>query len=172
MSLFSQLWNFFILKLEPCVVHRAPSVTVIQAGRDYTVISRQQPRSLEQRVSPWQLVSARVQAASECSVINPIPVTHPSLDTILLSMCRCVKGACVAVDAHQYRCDCEDGYEGVRCHLRGRSPSWCGGLHCVRGQCEQVAGVERCVCEEGYSGQNCDIGEDRQTDRLDSPSGT
>lgn len=41
----------------------------------------------------------------------------------------------------------------------------------MRGQCEQVAGVERCVCEEGYSGQNCDIGEDRQTDRLESPSG-
>lgn len=64
LSLFCQFWNFFILKLEPCVVHRAPSVTVIQAGWDYTVISRRQPPSLEQRVSPWQLVSAHVQAAS------------------------------------------------------------------------------------------------------------
>ncbi|XP_003972277.3 slit homolog 1b isoform X2 [Takifugu rubripes] len=70
---------------------------------------------------------------------------------------KCVKGACMTVDANQYRCDCEEGYEGVLCHLRGRSASWCGGLHCVRGQCEQLAGVERCVCEEGYSGQNCDI---------------
>lgn len=134
--------------------------------------SRQQLPSLEQRVSPWQLVSAHVQAASECSVISLVPVTHPGLDTILLPICRCVKGVCVAVDARQYRCDCEEGYEGTMCHLQGRSSSWCGGLQCVRGQCEQVASVERCICEDGYSGQNCDIGEDRRTDGHKPPSGT
>uniref|UniRef100_A0A673B616 Slit homolog 1b (Drosophila) n=1 Tax=Sphaeramia orbicularis TaxID=375764 RepID=A0A673B616_9TELE len=71
--------------------------------------------------------------------------------------CRCVKGACVMLDSQMYRCDCEDGYHGVLCNLKGEPASLCQGLPCVHGQCEETVDGESCTCQQGFTGQSCDI---------------
>uniref|UniRef100_A0A673B780 Slit homolog 1b (Drosophila) n=1 Tax=Sphaeramia orbicularis TaxID=375764 RepID=A0A673B780_9TELE len=70
---------------------------------------------------------------------------------------ECVKGACVMLDSQMYRCDCEDGYHGVLCNLKGEPASLCQGLPCVHGQCEETVDGESCTCQQGFTGQSCDI---------------
>ncbi|XP_029988318.1 slit homolog 1b isoform X2 [Sphaeramia orbicularis] len=70
---------------------------------------------------------------------------------------KCVKGACVMLDSQMYRCDCEDGYHGVLCNLKGEPASLCQGLPCVHGQCEETVDGESCTCQQGFTGQSCDI---------------
>uniref|UniRef100_A0A673B2R8 Slit homolog 1b (Drosophila) n=1 Tax=Sphaeramia orbicularis TaxID=375764 RepID=A0A673B2R8_9TELE len=66
-------------------------------------------------------------------------------------------GACVMLDSQMYRCDCEDGYHGVLCNLKGEPASLCQGLPCVHGQCEETVDGESCTCQQGFTGQSCDI---------------
>ncbi|XP_041819743.1 slit homolog 1b [Chelmon rostratus] len=70
---------------------------------------------------------------------------------------KCVKGACVALDVHTYRCDCEEGYLGALCNLQGEPAGSCHALQCWHGHCEETEDGERCVCEQGYTGESCDI---------------
>uniref|UniRef100_A0A8D3DSH0 Slit homolog 1b (Drosophila) n=1 Tax=Scophthalmus maximus TaxID=52904 RepID=A0A8D3DSH0_SCOMX len=69
----------------------------------------------------------------------------------------CVNGACVALDAQTYRCECAEGYRGALCNLQGEPAAACQGLQCLHGQCEQTEEGESCVCERGYTGAGCDI---------------
>ncbi|KAM6942391.1 LOW QUALITY PROTEIN: slit homolog 1b [Lycodopsis pacificus] len=70
---------------------------------------------------------------------------------------KCAKGACVALDAQTYRCDCEEGYRGALCNLQGEPAGSCRGVRCLHGQCQQTEDGERCVCEQGFTGESCDI---------------
>ncbi|XP_047189662.1 slit homolog 1 protein-like isoform X2 [Scophthalmus maximus] len=70
---------------------------------------------------------------------------------------KCVNGACVALDAQTYRCECAEGYRGALCNLQGEPAAACQGLQCLHGQCEQTEEGESCVCERGYTGAGCDI---------------
>uniref|UniRef100_A0A8D3D814 Slit homolog 1b (Drosophila) n=1 Tax=Scophthalmus maximus TaxID=52904 RepID=A0A8D3D814_SCOMX len=70
---------------------------------------------------------------------------------------QCVNGACVALDAQTYRCECAEGYRGALCNLQGEPAAACQGLQCLHGQCEQTEEGESCVCERGYTGAGCDI---------------
>lgn len=70
-----------------------------------------------------------------------------------------MNGACVALDAQTYRCECAEGYRGALCNLQGEPAAACQGLQCLHGQCEQTEEGESCVCERGYTGAGCDIGE-------------
>ncbi|XP_031732952.1 slit homolog 1 protein-like [Anarrhichthys ocellatus] len=70
---------------------------------------------------------------------------------------KCAKGACVALDAQTYRCDCEEGYRGALCNLQGEPAGSCRGVRCLHGQCQETDGGERCVCEQGFTGESCDI---------------
>ncbi|KAM8842768.1 LOW QUALITY PROTEIN: slit homolog 1b [Synchiropus picturatus] len=70
---------------------------------------------------------------------------------------KCVRGACAAVDAQTYRCDCADGFHGALCNLRGAPAGSCRGVRCERGRCQQTREGEQCVCEPGFTGVSCDI---------------
>lgn len=142
---------------------RVLSVSATPAGWDNTATSRQtQPTS-----SQLQPASVPVRATSECSRIiclkkkNSLQVSLFIQCSPLCSVPRCLKGACVSLDARTYRCDCEDGHSGALCNLRAESApgSACRGVKCLRGQCEQTEDGGRCVCEPGFTGESCDIGE-------------
>lgn len=93
-------------------------------------------------------------------------------ECLVVSICRCQKGVCIALDGGTYRCDCQDGYSGALCNLQvapttavggsvcGGGSSGSGALRCLHGRCEWTEdGGERCVCESGFSGESCSIGE-------------
>lgn len=141
---------------------RVLSVSATPAGRGNTATSWQtQPTS-----SQLQPPSVPVMATSECGrIICLKKKLCPSVPLYsvfnLCSVPRCLKGACVALDARTYRCDCEDQYSGALCNLKAESAavSACRGVKCLRGQCEQTEDGGRCVCEPGFTGESCDIGE-------------
>ncbi|CAB1417660.1 unnamed protein product [Pleuronectes platessa] len=68
---------------------------------------------------------------------------------------KCVSGMCTELDAHTYRCDCQEGYHGALCNLQGAPEASCQGLQCLHGQCEETEGGQRCVCQEGFTGESC-----------------
>ncbi|KAF3688050.1 Slit -like protein 1 protein [Channa argus] len=70
---------------------------------------------------------------------------------------KCVKGVCVALDAQTYRCECDKGFRGALCNLKGEAAGPCQGLQCVHGHCEETEEGVRCVCEQGYTGESCDV---------------
>lgn len=70
---------------------------------------------------------------------------------------KCVRGRCVVLDSQMYRCECEPGFHGVLCNLKGEAARLCQGLPCVHGQCEETGNGESCTCKPGFTGQSCDI---------------
>ena len=78
----------------------------------------------------------------------------------------------MALDAQTYRCDCDQGYRGALCHLQGEPAegaavadgTWCQGLRCQHGRCQETEDGPRCVCDQGFNGENCDTGERTQAD--------
>lgn len=86
----------------------------------------------------------------------------------VFALFRCVKGACVALDMQTYRCDCEEGYRGALCNLKGEPSVSCQDLQCLHGQCQVTEEGERCICEQGYSGESCDIGEEGRGLRVET----
>uniref|UniRef100_A0A3B3U8F7 Slit homolog 1 protein n=1 Tax=Poecilia latipinna TaxID=48699 RepID=A0A3B3U8F7_9TELE len=68
---------------------------------------------------------------------------------------KCVKGACVALDAQTYRCECEKGFRGALCHLQEEPAGPCQRLQCLHGRCQKTEDGESCVCDQGYTGESC-----------------
>lgn len=74
----------------------------------------------------------------------------------------------MVLDSQMYRCECEPGFHGVLCNLKGEAARLCQGLPCVHGQCEETGNGESCTCKPGFTGQSCDIGETCGASRVSS----